>query len=89
MSMIALAEKYLKAEHPLNSRRAQWLRAYQSKQEDFLDYYKLILSHRRECEAQRVLRKYHGASVGCQIRDLLERVEIGESIQFAGHIISQ
>ena len=34
-----VTEKYLKAEHPLNSRRAQWLQTYHGKQEKFHNYY--------------------------------------------------
>ena len=34
-SLIAITEKYLKKEHPLNFRRAQWLHARQGDGEDF------------------------------------------------------
>ena len=41
---MAITEKYLKKEHPLNSRRAQWLRARQAEGEDFDCFFRRVLA---------------------------------------------
>ena len=50
-SLIAITEKYLKKEHPLNSCRAQWLRARQADGEDFNCFFQRILALGKESEA--------------------------------------
>ena len=50
-SLVAITEKYLKKEHPLNSRRAQWLRARQAEGEDFDCFFRRVLALGKESEA--------------------------------------
>ena len=50
-SLISIIEKYLKKEHPLNSRRAQWLRARQANGEDFDCFFRRVLALGKESEA--------------------------------------
>ena len=50
-SLISIIEKYLKKEHPLNSRRAQWLRARQADGQDFDCFFCRVLALGKESEA--------------------------------------
>ena len=50
-SLIAITEKYLKKEHPLNSCHAQWLRARQGNSKDFDCFFRCVLTLCKESEA--------------------------------------
>ena len=50
-SLVSITEKYLKKEHRLNSRRAQWLRARQADGEDFDCFFRRVLALGKESEA--------------------------------------
>ena len=50
-SLVSITEKYLKKEHPLNSRRAQWLRARQAEGEDFDCFFRRVLAPGKESDA--------------------------------------
>ena len=69
-SLIAITEKYLKKEHPLNSRRAQWLRAHQGNDEDFDCFFRRVLAHTFDETARNIMVLCAGATSDSFLREL-------------------